>query len=162
MCGEEVTPDSDFCPHCGVMYDEAGEVNCTLHPGRGAVGVCIICRTLLCPDCTVEVHGRRFCKEHCLIQVQQDWAELYSSADTSEAELVKSVLEASGFTVQTQNFQNVSLVWSGGGDNPVSRSNIGRPAKVLVPIPEFLDAARALREWESSGGTVHDRQTGQE
>ncbi len=152
-----MTADSDFCPHCGVIYQDAAHAWCEQHPDRPAVSVCIICRALLCDECTVTVHGRRFCRAHCLVEVQQDWAEVYSSADVNDAQLVKSVLENAGFTVQTQNFQNASIVWSGGGDNAISRSNVGRLARVLVPIPEFLNAAQALQEWQSSAAAPDGR-----
>ena len=95
-CGEEITEDSDFCPHCGTLFEEAGEVFCDLHPQDSGAGVCIICRKLSCEECGVQVRGRFFCSAHRKIKVEQDWAEVFRSTEISEAELVKSVLESTG------------------------------------------------------------------
>ena len=75
---------------------------------------------------------------------------IFESTEIGEAELVKSVLESTGHKVLVQNFNSVGFVWDGGGDSPISRSNINKPAMVFVPIPEYLDAARELAEWRSS------------
>ncbi len=52
-CGDEVTEDSDFCPHCGVLFAEAGDVFCDEHQQKPATGVCIICRKVFCEECGV-------------------------------------------------------------------------------------------------------------
>jgi hypothetical protein len=56
--------------------------------------------------------------------------------------------------VQVQNFNSVGFIWDGGGDSPISRSNINKPAKVFVPIPEYLDAMEEIVEWKSSETNV--------
>ncbi len=149
-CSEEVTTDSDFCPHCGLIFEEAGAVVCDTDAGQKAIGVCIICRKVVCERCGVGVNGRCFCLDHQHVEVQQDWAMVFESTEIAEAELVKSVLESTGHKVLVQNFNSVGFVWDGGGDSPVSRSNINKPAMVFVPIPEYRDAARELAEWRSS------------
>jgi hypothetical protein len=153
-CSEEITSDSDFCPHCGTLFEEAGEVFCDLHPQDSGAGVCIICRKLCCEECGANVRGRYFCSAHRKIKVEQDWAEVFRSTELSEAELVKSVLESIGHKVQVQNFNSVGFIWDGGGDSPISRSNINKPAKVFVPIPEYLDAMEEIVEWKSSETNV--------
>ena len=149
-CGEEITEDSDFCPHCGVLFAEAGKVFCDLHPLEPGAGVCIICRKLCCEECGAVVRGRYFCSAHRKIKVEQDWAEVFRSTEIADAELVKSVLESAGQKVLVQNFNSMGFIWDGGGDSPISRSNINKPAKVFVPIPEYLDAVQELEEWRSS------------
>lgn len=148
-CGEEVTEDSDFCPHCGIVYEQAGTIQCETHPGNKGSSVCIICQRILCGECTHIQDGRRFCEEHKTVKVEQDWARVFQSTEINDAGLVKSVLENAAFHVQVRNFNSVGFVWDGGGDSPQSRSNIGKPAKVFVPIPEYLKARAALQEWES-------------
>jgi hypothetical protein len=149
-CGEEITDDSDFCPHCGVLFAEAGDVFCDLHQQKPATGICIICRKLCCKECGAKVHGRFFCSVHRKVKVEQDWAEVFRSTEIADAELVKSVLESTGHKVQVQNFNSIGFVWDGGGDSPISRSNINKPAKVFVPIPEYLNAVKEIVEWKSS------------
>jgi hypothetical protein len=81
--------------------------------------------------------------------VEQDWAEVFRSTEIADAELVKSVLESAGQKVLVQNFNSMGFIWDGGGDSPISRSNINKPAKVFVPIPEYLDAVKMVEEWKS-------------
>jgi hypothetical protein len=148
-CGEEITEDSDFCPHCGTLFTEAGEVYCDEHSQKLAIRVCIICRKVCCEECGVKVSGRSFCLSHRKVKVQQDWAEIFRSTEIADAELVKSVLESTDHKVQVQNFNSIGFAWDGGGDSPISRSNINKPAKVFVPIPEYLEAIKEIVEWKS-------------
>jgi hypothetical protein len=156
-CGEEVTEDSDFCPHCGVLFAEAPSEKCDTHPGNAATAICIICRKTVCDECGKAVHGRNFCLEHKGIEVQQDWARAFQSTDINDSELVKSLLESNGFKVLVQNFAPIGYAWDGGGDSPISRSNLSKPAKVFVPIPEYLRAEETLKEWKSGEADARDR-----
>jgi RNA polymerase subunit RPABC4/transcription elongation factor Spt4 len=149
-CGEDVTTESDFCPHCGLLFSSAEELECETHAGMRATGVCIVCRSLVCARCSKESGRRIFCLEHADTEVQQDWARVYQSTEINESELVKSVLESSGFRVLVQNFGSVGYAWDGGGDSPQSRSNLSRPAKLFVPLPEYLNAQKAVAEWKSA------------
>jgi hypothetical protein len=158
-CSEEITDDSDFCPHCGVLFEEAGDVMCDVHTKTPALGVCIICRKVLCRECCVAANGRIFCGDHGKVTVQQDWAEVFRSTDITEAELVKSILDTAGCTVQTQNFNSIGFVWDGGGDSPISRSNINKPAQVFVPIPEYLNSLQLVKEWKSSQQEINEDET---
>jgi RNA polymerase subunit RPABC4/transcription elongation factor Spt4 len=147
-CSEEITEDSDFCPHCGILLTEE-KAFCTLHAQDEATGICIICRQPVCRRCAAIVHRRTFCPEHKTIEVQQDWAMIFQSTEIVSAELVKSVLETAEFHVQVQNFASIGYAWDGGGDSPQSRSNLGEPAKVFVPIPEYLEAAKTMSNWNT-------------
>ncbi len=149
-CDGEVTVDSDFCPHCGVLYSEAKDVFCDTHQGEAATGVCIICRKVVCRKCAKKHDGRTFCEEHTGVEVRQDWAVVFQSTEINEAELAKSVLESAHHKVLVQNFGSIGYAWDGGGDSPQSRSNLGRPAKVFVPIPEYTEARKTIAEWQSS------------
>jgi RNA polymerase subunit RPABC4/transcription elongation factor Spt4 len=149
QCAEEITDDSDFCPHCGVLFSGASGQVCDLHPDRPATGICIICRDLVCDACEKIVRGRSFCGGHQNVEVQQDWARIFQSTDINESELIRAFLEGSGHKVLVQNFAPVGFVWDGGGDSAVSRSNMSKPAKIFVPIPEYLKAKESLEEWES-------------
>jgi RNA polymerase subunit RPABC4/transcription elongation factor Spt4 len=154
-CKGEVTFDSDFCPHCGVIFSAVESARCDTHTAHSATGVCIICRKLVCDECGKVVHHRTFCLEHRGVEVQQDWARIFQSSDINEAGLVRSVLQSAGFTVQVQNFSSIGFVWDGGGDSSLSRSALSKPAKVLVPIPEYIDAVKTLQEW-NSGDTMKE------
>jgi RNA polymerase subunit RPABC4/transcription elongation factor Spt4 len=159
-CGNEITDDSDFCPHCGVLFVESGEVFCDEHLKEPAFCVCIICRKVCCKDCGVEVGGRSFCLAHRKVGVQEDWAEVFRSTEVADAELVKSLLESTGHKVLCQNLNSIGFVWDGGGDSPISRSNLNKPAKVFVPIPEYLQAMEVVHDWRSSQAVIQSEETG--
>lgn len=149
-CGEEVTVDSDFCPHCGYLFEGAGSVHCETHPSTEAIGLCIICRRPLCASCGTAVHDRLFCGTHKDLVVIQDWVRVVESTDVYEAEMAKSLLENHGVHVQPQNFGSVGFVWDGGGELPLARKQLGQPARIFVPIPEYEQAIEVLHDWESS------------
>jgi RNA polymerase subunit RPABC4/transcription elongation factor Spt4 len=157
-CNEEITPDSEFCPHCGVLFPEASKEQCDTDTGQAATGVCIICRKLVCDECGKQVHGRMLCLDHRKVEVQQDWARVFQSTDINDSELAKVLLESNGFRVLGQNFAPIGYVWDGGGDSALSRSNISKPAKVFVPIPEYLRAEEALKEWKSGEAEARDQE----
>jgi RNA polymerase subunit RPABC4/transcription elongation factor Spt4 len=158
-CSEEITPDSEFCPHCGMLFAEGSQEPCDNHPDRTASGICIICHKLVCEECGKQVHGRIFCLDHQKIEVQQDWARVFQSTDINDSELAKVLLESNGFKALGQNFAPVGYIWDGGGDSPQSRSNVRKPAKVFVPIPEFLRAEEMLREWKSGEAEARDQES---
>ena len=157
-CTEEVTADSDFCPHCGILFDRGVDVFCETHPENTSSGVCIICRKVVCKECSKVVRGRQFCLSHNKVEVQQDWAKIYQSTEINDAELVRSFLGSQGFTVLPQNFNSIGFVWDGGGDSPQSRSNLNKPAKVFVPIPEYVAAQREFEEWATSNDAMNNEQ----
>ncbi len=149
-CGEEVTVDSDFCPHCGFLFEGPDPVRCDKHPATEALGVCIICRTSVCSECGTVHRNRLFCATHKNLVVIQDWVKIVESTDVYEAEMAKSLLEENGLHVQPQNFGSVGFVWDGGGELPLARKQLGQPAKIFVPIPEYEKALEVLSDWKSS------------
>jgi RNA polymerase subunit RPABC4/transcription elongation factor Spt4 len=148
-CMEEITRDSDFCPHCGILFSGAFGQSCDTHPQHQANGICIICRKLVCEECNRYVRNRTFCDEHQDVEVLQDWARIFQSTDINESEMVKAFLEETGHKVLVQNFAPIGFVWDGGGDSALSRSALSKPAKIFVPIPELLAAKESLDEWKS-------------
>ncbi len=147
-CGGEVTEDSDFCPHCGYMLTDA-RLFCEVHPTNEACGVCVICQRLVCEQCSEESERRVFCLDHLEVAVDGDWAEVFRSTDINEAELARALLEEYRFHVEVQNFGSIGYAWDGGGDSPLSRANLNSPAKVFVPLTEYLSAKQLLDDWRA-------------
>ena len=151
-CDGEVAEDSDFCPHCGFLFEIAGKLPCDFHPEEAAKAVCVICHRLLCRQCGFREARRWFCLEHKEVEVEQDWALVFETPDINEAELAKSFLQTVGVHVVVRNFGPNTAVWDGGGDSLFSRQALNRPAKLFVPIPEYEQSRLALGEWESAEG----------
>ena len=149
-CEREVTADSDYCPHCGFLFEGGEKVTCDTHPLSDAIGVCIICGKPLCELCGETNEDRLFCPDHLDVSVEEDWAEVMVSTDINEAELAKAVLEGAGIHVQVRDFGSIGYAWDGGGDSSLSRSQLGKPARIFVPISEYLGARETLNDWRSS------------
>lgn len=147
-CQGEVTNDSEFCPHCGYLLTDT-TLFCELHESKESSGVCIICQRLVCEMCGEESERRVFCLDHLEVIVDGDWAEVFRSTDIHDAELAKSLLTDAKHHIELQNFGSVGYAWDGGGDNSQSRSNLNNPAKIFVPLDEYLKAKQMLEEWSS-------------
>jgi hypothetical protein len=148
-CEGSLLDDSEFCPHCGYLLTET-PLFCELHASKEAAGVCIICQRLVCDMCSEESERRVFCLDHLEVVVDGDWAEVFRSTDVNEAELAKSLLLDAKHHVEVQSFGSVGFAWDGGGDSPMSRSNLNNPAKIFVPIDEYLKAKEVLDEWRNA------------
>jgi hypothetical protein len=144
-CGERVTPDSDFCIHCGVLLSDE-EFRCETHPGSSAVAVCIICRRLLCTECLTEKHGKMFCADHKGVEVSEDWAVAFQSVDYYEANIARGKLESAGITVNPRNNTSIGFIADGFIESAIGRSILRYPVKVFVPLDQYLDAAKILKE----------------
>jgi hypothetical protein len=145
-CEGELTADSDFCPHCGYLLTDAA-LFCEVHETVEASGVCIVCQRLVCEMCSEESERRVLCLDHLDVHVEGDWAEVFRSTDVNDAELAKSLLLDAGHHVEVQGFGSIGYAWDGGGDNPMSRSNLNNPAKIFVPLDEYLKAKEMLDDW---------------
>lgn len=148
-CQGGITADSDFCPHCGYLLTDE-KLFCELHETKEASGVCIVCRRLVCEMCSEESERRVLCLDHLEIVIDGDWAEVFRSTDVNDAELAKSLLLDARLHVEVQNFGSVGYAWDGGGDNPQSRSNLNNPAKVFVPLDEYVTAKALLDDWRNA------------
>ena len=71
-CGVEQTGVQSFCLTCGtVQHRYSRSVECELHLGEKAVGLCVLCGKPVCNDCAVTAEGKIFCNN----PVHQDWAK---------------------------------------------------------------------------------------
>lgn len=131
-CNNEVTEDSDFCPHCGYLFKESPPVHCETDLDQEATGVCIICQKLVCPRCREVKNNRLFCVEHRDVKVQQDWVMVFESPSVVDVEMKKNFLDENGFQSVAQNL----------GMRVKSRG----VARVFVPIPDYLRAKKMLEE----------------
>jgi hypothetical protein len=129
-CEQEVTTDSDFCPHCGVFFESSPAVACAADGDREADGVCVICQKFVCERCGVQVLGRWLCGDHQNVELREDFAMVFQSSQFSSSGVVKSTLEDAGFQV-------IDMNW---------RARGGRYNKLYVPIPDFVKASEILKD----------------
>lgn len=141
-CGGDVTPDSDFCVHCGVLFEKKSA--CETHPERSAVAVCVLCHRLMCSDCARETNRRFFCEKHSTVEVEEGWALVFQSLDLFEASLVRTKLGGAGISVSVQNDHSIGFF--GFMDTPIGRTNLDYPVKIFVPFDQYLLASQLLAE----------------
>ena len=153
-CKREVESDSDFCPSCGHLFLRPAEARCRDHGTRPGVGVCVICSDPFCAECLKKVSGRFLCKDHRRVHIEQDWALAYESSDINNAKLAKAVLDEAGFDVVVRDFAPMGNIWDGAGDSSLSQTFLRKLAKVFVPIPQYLDALKAIEEWDEGEKSV--------
>lgn len=144
-CGGDVEVGGEYCPHCGALLT-ADEVKCATHPDVKAEGVCIICRTPLCPECIQENTGRVLCEEHKKVEISEDWAVAFQSMDYYEANLVKGKLENAGITLAPRNNMGIGFVADGFIETAIGRTILRYPVKIFVPIDQYLEAVEIVSE----------------
>ena len=144
-CSGDVTEDSDFCPHCGILLG-TGNFFCGNHGERKAEAVCIICRKLLCQECATGKNRRTFCDEHKEVEVSEDWAVAFKSYDYYEANIVRGKLESSGITVTPRNNAGIGFLADGFIETAIGRTILKYPVKVFVPLDQYLDAISVVNE----------------
>jgi hypothetical protein len=144
-CSEQVTKESDFCIHCGVLLSDE-ELRCETHTASPAFAVCIICHRLLCDECLKEKHGKMFCPEHKAVEVSEDWAVAFQSVDYYEANIVRGKLENAGITVNPRNNTSIGFIADGFIDSAIGRSILRYPVKIFVPLDQYIGALEILKE----------------
>jgi hypothetical protein len=144
-CSEHVTPDSDFCVHCGAMFSN-DNYWCEKHPTLNAAAVCVICRRLLCHDCSVRRGVRMFCEDHKNVEISEDWVVAFQSVDYFEANIVRGKLESAGITVNPRNNTSIGFIADGFIESAIGRSILRYPVKVFVPLDQYLQAVEVIKD----------------
>ena len=144
-CSERVTAESDFCIHCGVLLSE-DNFSCEKHLSSKAIAVCVICRRLMCDECTKKKAGRMFCDDHKNVEISEDWAVAFQSVDYYEANIVRGKLESAGITVNPRNNTSIGFIADGFIEGAIGRSILKYPVKVFVPLDQYLSAVEIVNE----------------
>lgn len=142
-CDQEIDAEGPSCPACGHIH--RGTLDCQRHPDRRAVGVCIFCGDALCDECdaTDEIHHA--CPDHSEIPVIEGWAQVYSTSDTVEAELIRENLRADGVDAAVLSQKDRSFAVELGDLSPV---------RLLVPAYEYVAARKYLSQHMDITGEV--------
>ena len=132
-CGATVPADADVCPACGQLQTAT---SCVTHPDRQASGACVICERALCDECNQGAGPEYACEEHSVVPLTEGWAQVYTTGDDLEAELIRDNLLAEGIDSQVLSQK----------DHFSFTMDIGDLAqvRVLVPAFEYEEAMRVL------------------
>jgi hypothetical protein len=142
-CDQQVPASEATCIACGHLHRDG--MPCARHPDRQAEGVCVICGAAVCDDCD-SGHSPHFaCPDHGAIPVVEGWAQVYSTSDTFEADLIKENLQSEGLDAAVLSQKDQSFTVDLGDLSPV---------RILVPAYEYLDATRLLEAHMDAAGEV--------
>lgn len=132
-CEQEIDASSPTCPACGDML--SGTLHCTRHLDRDAVGVCVICGDPVCTECDNTSTRHHACPLHASVAVIEGWAQVYSTSDTVEADLIRDNLQSEGVDAAVLSQKDQSFNVDLGELSPV---------RILVPAYGYLDAMNLL------------------
>jgi uncharacterized C2H2 Zn-finger protein len=143
-CEQEIHAEGPACPACGHIH--AGSLSCDRHPDRAATGVCVVCGLAVCDECDNDAEMHHACPEHADVPVIQGWAQIYTTSDTIEADLIRENLQSEGVDAEVLSQKDRSFNVDLGDLSPV---------RILVPAYNYIDAVRVLgRHMDSSGEIV--------
>ena len=142
-CEQDVNEADATCPACGQFLTERAP--CARHPERRSEGVCVVCGDPVCEECdpTDEVHYT--CPNHRTVPVIEGWAQIYTTNDTVEADLIKENLESEGLDAAVLSQKDRSFTVDLGDLSPV---------RILVPAYEYLDAMQVIATHMDRQGEV--------
>lgn len=142
-CDQEIDASGTSCPACGHIL--SGTLRCARHPEHVAVGVCVICGNPVCAECDNESSRHHACPDHARVPVIEGWAQVYTTSDEVEAELISDNLKSDGIDAavlsQKDQMFNVDL----GELSPV---------RILVPAYEYVGAMTLLTSHMDLSGEV--------
>lgn len=142
-CGESISDTADACPACGDLREPR---MCSRHDDRDAGGVCVVCGIAVCETCNKSRDNHFLCETHRSIPVVAGWAQVYTTSDDLEAQLIRENLEAEGVDARILSQKDHFSV-------PVDLGDLS-PVRVLVPAYAYQDAERVLAEHRDASGDV--------
>lgn len=142
-CSEEIASDSEACPACGLLLVEE---NCERHPDRAAKGICVVCGSALCADCNGAGDTQFQCEEHKNVTVLNGWAQVYTTSDDLEAQLIRENLEADGIDARILSQKDHFSL-------PVELGELSQ-VRVLVPAYSYREADELISEHKDDSGEV--------
>jgi hypothetical protein len=142
-CDQEIDAEGPTCPACGHIHQ--GELQCRRHPDRTAVGACVVCGDVLCDECDAANDMHHACADHGAIPVIEGWAQIYTTSDEMEADLIKGNLQSEGVDAAVLSQKDSSFNVEMGDLSPI---------RVLVPAYAWSDAMVVLRQHMDGSGEV--------
>jgi predicted RNA-binding Zn-ribbon protein involved in translation (DUF1610 family) len=142
-CGERIASDADACPACGELREAR---QCSTHGERAASGQCVVCGSAVCDGCNRGGANHYLCETHCDVAVVGGWAQIYSTSDDLEAQLIRENLEAEGLDARVLSQKDHFSL-------PVDLGDLS-PVRVLVPAFAYEEAERLLDEHRDLRGGV--------
>lgn len=142
QCGRQIEGD-EACGGCGRLLTEAA---CERHPDRSARGACVICGSTVCEECDKDEIREFLCPEHHAVSIVDGWAQVYTTSDDIEAQLIRDNLQAEGLAAEILSQKDHFAV-------PVDLGDLSS-VRVLVPAADYRDASAVLAQHMDASGEV--------
>jgi hypothetical protein len=142
-CGERIAGDAEACPACGELREAR---QCARHGDRQAKGQCVVCGSAVCAGCNKGGDTHYLCETHHTIPVVEGWAQIYTTSDDIEAQLIRENLEAEGVDARVLSQKDHFSL-------PVDLGDLS-PVRVLVPAYAYEDAQRVLADHRDARGDI--------
>lgn len=142
-CDQEIDASEPACPACGHIH--SGSMQCERHPERKAEAVCVVCGQAVCDECDNDSARHHACPAHASVPVVEGWAQVYSTSDTLEANLISENLQAEGIDSEVLSQKDHSFNFDLGDLSPV---------RVLVPAYAYGEAMKLLTSHMDLRGEV--------
>ena len=142
-CGERISSDADACPACGDLREQR---SCAKHGDRDAEGQCVVCGSAVCEECNKGGDTHFLCETHREIPIMEGWAQVYTTSDDLEANLIRENLENEGVDARVLSQKDHFSL-------PVDLGDLS-PVRVLVPAFAYQDAQRLLALHKDATGEV--------
>jgi hypothetical protein len=141
-CEQEFDASEPACPACGHLQAPA---RCAVHAEREARGACIVCGRAVCEECDRSDDTHYICPEHADVPIIEGWAQVYTTSDDVEADLIKENLQADGVDAEVLSQKDHMLTVDFGDLSPV---------RVLVPAYEYARAREIIEKHKDASGEV--------
>jgi hypothetical protein len=105
----------------------------------------VICGDALCDECDAADDMHHACPDHSEIPVFQGWAQIYTTSDDVEADLIRENLQSEGVDAAVLSQKDSSFNIELGDLSPV---------RVLVPAYDYLEGTRVLKQHMDVSGEV--------
>jgi uncharacterized C2H2 Zn-finger protein len=142
-CEQRIAADESTCPACGHLHRDP--VPCARHADRLAHGVCVVCGDPVCDECNQEDTVHFACPAHGSIPIIEGWAQVYTTSDAVEADLIKENLQSEGLGAAVLSQKDRSFNVDLGDLSSV---------RILVPAFEYLNAMEVLSAHMDTRGEV--------
>jgi hypothetical protein len=141
-CEQEFDVSEPSCPACGHLVQP---VPCAQHADREAAGVCVICGRAVCEECDQSEDVHYLCPLHADIPVIEGWAQVYTTSDDVEAQLIRENLQADGIDAEVLSQKDHTLTVDVGDLSAV---------RLLVPAYEYVHALELVEQRKDAEGEV--------
>ena len=141
-CEQEFDASEPSCPACGQLVEPD---RCARHPDRRAEGVCVICGSAVCEECDRSAEVHYLCPDHADVPVIQGWAQVYTTSDDVEAQLIRENLQADGIDAEVLSQKDHTFAVDLGELSPV---------RLLVPAYEYARAVEVVEKRKDDEGEV--------